>query len=90
VVALHKTILPITPPYSIFNSDNAPDEPYRADVRSYRDRSKSLTLGGFYEASFHEPFDVLLTKPFLWLCGGEIGFSFRVSSFRASRSCSST
>ncbi len=71
--ALHETILPITPPYAIFNPDNAPDDPYRADVRSYLDRSESLTLGGFYEASFREPFYVLLTKPFLWLCGGEIG-----------------
>ena len=71
--ALHETILPITPPYSIFNPDNAPDDPYHADVRSYLDRSESLTLGGFYEASFREPFYVLLTKPFLWLCGGEIG-----------------
>ena len=61
------------PSYSFFNPANAPDDPYRADVRSYLDRAETLSLTSFYAPSFREPFYIALTLPFLKLSGSEIG-----------------
>ncbi len=72
--SFHEWIQPVLPSYSLFNPQNAPDDPYRADVRSYLDRAQSMSLFGFYDASFREPFYVSLVSSFLWLFGGrEIG-----------------
>jgi PA14 domain len=71
---VHESLLPVLPRYGIFNPDLAPDDPYRADVRSYLDRAAAMTVGGFYAPSFREPFYVLLVKLFVALFGGgEIG-----------------
>lgn len=70
---IHESLLPFLPTYSLFNPDNAPDDPYRADVRSYLDRAESMSLGGFYAPSFREPFYPLLVRGFVSLLGGEIG-----------------
>lgn len=61
------------PGYGVFHPDSAPDDPYRADVRSYLDRAETFTWTSFYAPSFREPFYIALTKPFLALAGGEIG-----------------
>ena len=61
------------PAYGLFNPANAPDDPYRADVRSYLDRAETFSLSRFYAPSFREPFYIALTLPFLALSGGEVG-----------------
>jgi hypothetical protein len=71
---IHQKLHPLLPNYSLFNPNNAPDDPYRADVRSYLDRSSQLSLGGFYGAHFREPFYVGLVKLFVTAFGArEIG-----------------
>lgn len=67
------SLRPWVPSYGVFNPESAPDDPYRADVRSYLDRAETLTWTSFYAPSFREPFYVALTKPFLSIAGGEIG-----------------
>ncbi len=65
---------PWLPNYSLLNPASAPEDPYRADVRSYLDRAEALSPGRFYEGHFREPFYVLIVKTFVWLAGGrEIG-----------------
>ena len=61
------------PSYGVFNPANAPDDPYRADVRSYLERVETFSLSSFYAPSFREPFYIALSVPFLKLAGGEIG-----------------
>lgn len=61
------------PSYGAFNPATAPDDPYRADVRSYLERAETLSLSSFYAPSFREPFYIALNLPFLKLAGGEIG-----------------
>ena len=61
------------PNYGAFNPANAPDDPYRADVRSYLERAEVFSLRSFYAPSFREPFYIALSVPFLKLAGGEIG-----------------
>jgi hypothetical protein len=68
---MHQRLQPILPSYSLFNPQNAPEDPYRADVRSYLDRAQSLSLFGFYDASFREPLYVAIVGIFLWLFGGQ-------------------
>jgi hypothetical protein len=69
----HQALLPFLPNYGVFNPENAPEDPYRADVRSYLDRASSMTPLTFYAPSFREPFYVLLARVFVGLSGGEIG-----------------
>ncbi|HSF17953.1 MAG TPA: hypothetical protein VLK65_20615 [Vicinamibacteria bacterium] len=71
--AVHERLLPLMPPYAVFNPENAPLDPYRADVRSYLDGAETMTLPGFYRSSFREPFYVALVKAFVALSGGEVG-----------------
>ena len=61
------------PSYGVFNPANAPEDPYRADVRSYLERAETFSLSSFYAPSFREPFYIALSVPFLKLAGGEIG-----------------
>ena len=61
------------PSYGVFHPASAPDDPYRADVRSYLERAETFTLSSFYAPSFREPFYIALCMPFLALAGGEIG-----------------
>lgn len=61
------------PSYGVFNPANAPEDPYRADVRSYLDRAETFTWSSFYAPSFREPFYIALCMPFLALAGGEVG-----------------
>lgn len=70
---VHEALLPWMPPYAVFNPENAPDDPYRADVRSYLDRAFEMSFTSFYAPSFREPFYVALNEPFLALAGGELG-----------------
>jgi hypothetical protein len=70
---VHEALLPFLPAYGVFNPENAPEDPYRADVRSYLDRAESMTPTTFYAPSFREPFYVLLARAFIGLAGGEIG-----------------
>ncbi len=72
--AVHHAIRPLLPSYGLFQESSAPEDPYRADVRSYLDRASSLTLGRFFGASFREPFYIVLVQLFLALSGGrELG-----------------
>jgi hypothetical protein len=72
--AIHQGMGPLLPSYSRFLVSTAPEDPYRADVRSYLDRASSMTFGRFYEASFREPFYIVLVQMFLVLAGGrELG-----------------
>lgn len=61
------------PSYGVFHPASAPDDPYRADVRSYLERAESFTWSSFYAPSFREPFYIALCMPFLALAGGEVG-----------------
>jgi 4-amino-4-deoxy-L-arabinose transferase-like glycosyltransferase len=71
---VHRWLRPTLPNYGLLNIGNAPEDPYRADVRSYLDRASTMSLGGFYRPSFREPFYVALVKLFVTLFGGrEIG-----------------
>ncbi len=70
---IHEALAPYLPGYGIFNPENAPEDPYRADVRSYLDRAETMSLGRFYAPSFREPFYPLLVRAFVSLAGGEIG-----------------
>ncbi|HXV59617.1 MAG TPA: hypothetical protein VEK15_02900 [Vicinamibacteria bacterium] len=70
---LHERLLPLMPPYAVFNPENAPADPYRADVRSYLDGAETMTLSRFYRPSFREPFYVALVKAFVALSGAEVG-----------------
>ncbi len=70
---IHEALLPWLPSYGVFNSENAPEDPYRADVRSYLDRAEAMGREGFYAPSFREPFYVLLVSLFVAAAGGEIG-----------------
>lgn len=70
---VHGALLPFLPGYGVFNPENAPEDPYRADVRSYLDRAQSMTPMTFYAPSFREPFYALLARIFVGLLGGEIG-----------------
>jgi hypothetical protein len=70
---VHEALLPLLPAYGVFNPENAPEDPYRADVRSYLDRAESMTPLTFYAPSFREPFYVLLARGFVGMAGGEIG-----------------
>jgi len=69
----HAHLRPWVPSYGVFNPENAPDDPYRADVRSYLERAETFSLSSFYAPSFREPFYIALSVPFLKLAGGEIG-----------------
>ena len=70
---IHQSILPWLPSYGVFNPENAPEDPYRADVRSYLDRAEAMGRESFYAPSFREPFYVLLVSAFVSLAGGPIG-----------------
>jgi hypothetical protein len=70
---IHEALLPWVPSYGVFNPENAPEDPYRADVRSYLDRAEAMGREGFYAPSFREPFYVLLVSLFVAAAGGEIG-----------------
>jgi hypothetical protein len=80
---IHTRLLPWLPPYGVFNPDNAPEDPYRADVRSYLDRAQAMGREGFYAPSFREPFYVLLVSAFVRLAGGEIGILVESTFFSA-------
>jgi hypothetical protein len=69
----HTILQPWVPSYGVFNPANAPDDPYRADVRSYLDRAETFTWTSFYAPSFREPFYIALCMPFLSLADGEVG-----------------
>ncbi len=71
--SIHESLLPWLPSYGVFNLDNAPEDPYRADVRSYLDRAEAMGREGIYAPSFREPFYVLLVSAFVAVAGGEIG-----------------
>lgn len=72
--AAHERMRPLLPDYRAFYRPNFRDSPYRADVRSYLDRAATMRPSTFYDASFREPFYVVLVKLFVWLSGGrEIG-----------------
>jgi hypothetical protein len=65
---------PVLLNYSLFNPNHAPEDPYRADVRSYLDRSSTMGFGSFYDAHFREPFYAALVKIFVTASGGrELG-----------------
>ena len=70
---IHESLLPWLPNYGVFNPENAPEDPYRADVRSYLDRAEAMGREGLYAPSFREPFYVLLVSAFVGAAGGEIG-----------------
>ena len=80
---IHESLLPWLPTYGVFNPDNAPEDPYRADVRSYLDRAEAMGREGFYAPSFREPFYVLLVSAFVGAAGGEIGILIESSVFSA-------
>jgi hypothetical protein len=80
---IHEALLPWLPSYGVFNPENAPEDPYRADVRSYLDRAEAMGREGFYAPSFREPFYVLLVSAFLRLAGGEIGILVESTFFSA-------
>ncbi|MGH9335651.1 MAG: hypothetical protein ACRD21_18100, partial [Vicinamibacteria bacterium] len=71
--SIHESLLAWVPSWGLFNPENAPEDPYRADVRSYLDRAQAMGREGFYAPSFREPFYVLLVRGFVGLAGGEIG-----------------
>jgi hypothetical protein len=71
--AIHEALSSLLPSYSLFNPENAPDDPYRADVRSYLDRAESIGIGTFYGPSFREPFYPLLVRAFVSVVGSELG-----------------
>ncbi len=70
---IHDALLPWLPRFGVFNPENAPEDPYRADVRSYLDRSEVMGREGFYAPSFREPFYVLLVSLSVAAAGGEVG-----------------
>ena len=71
---VHEGLRPFLPDYHAFYRANFAEDPYRADVRSYLDGASAMSLGGFYDASFREPFYVGLVRFFVALAGGrEIG-----------------
>jgi hypothetical protein len=70
---IHEALLPWLPSYGVFYPENAPEDPYRADVRSYLDRAEAMPSEGFYAPSFREPFYVALVSAFVGAAGGEIG-----------------
>ncbi len=76
-----EALAPWVPGYSVFNEDTAPEDPYRADVRSYLDRLESFSWLGFYRPSFREPFYIALCAPFVWLLGSEIGILVQSAFF---------
>jgi hypothetical protein len=80
---IHESLLPWLPSYGVFNPENAPDDPYRADVRSYLDRAEAMGEEGFYAPSFREPFYVLLVSLFVRIAGGEIGILVESTFFSA-------
>jgi len=69
------------PGYVVYNERTAPEDPYRADVRSYLDRAENFSLRAFYHPSFREPFYVAIVSPFLRLAGGEIGILIQSTFF---------
>jgi hypothetical protein len=80
---IHESLLPWLPGYGVFNPENAPEDPYRADVRSYLDRAEAMGREGFYAPSFREPFYVLLVSGFVAVAGGEIGILVESAFFSA-------
>ena len=80
---IHESLLPWLPSYGVFNPENAPEDPYRADVRSYLDRAEAMGREGFYAPSFREPFYVLLVSGFVAVAGGEIGILLESAFFSA-------
>jgi hypothetical protein len=78
---IHEALLTWLPAYGVFNPENAPEDPYRADVRSYLDRAEAMTTEGFYAPSFREPFYVLLVSAFVRLAGGPIGILLESTVF---------
>ena len=80
---IHESLLPWLPSYGVFNPENAPEDPYRADVRSYLDRAEAMGREGFYAPSFREPFYVLLVSGFVAVAGGEIGILVESAFFSA-------
>jgi len=80
---IHESLLPWVPAYGVFNPENAPEDPYRADVRSYLDRAEAMGREGFYAPSFREPFYVLLVSAFVRAAGGEIGVLVESTVFSA-------
>lgn len=80
---IHERLLPWLPSYGVFNPENAPEDPYRADVRSYLDRAEALPRDGFYAPSFREPFYPLLVSVFTGLAGGPIGILLESTFFSA-------
>jgi hypothetical protein len=80
---VHAALLPWLPRYGVFNPESAPDDPYRADVRSYLDRAETMAEEGFYAPSFREPFYVLLVRVFVGLAGGAIGILIESALFSA-------
>ena len=71
---VHEQLRPFLPDYHAFYRANFEEDPYRADVRSYLDGAEAMSLGGFYDASFREPFYVGLVKFSVAIAGGrEIG-----------------
>jgi hypothetical protein len=81
--AVHEALLPWLPAYGVFHPENAPEDPYRADVRSYLDRAEAMSREGFYAPSFREPFYVLLVSAFVDAAGGEIGILVESTVFSA-------
>jgi hypothetical protein len=77
---VHQRLRPFLPDYHAFYSANFEEDPYRADVRSYLDGAEAMSLGGFYDASFREPFYVGLVKLFVALSGGK-EFGILLQSF---------
>jgi hypothetical protein len=69
----HEILFPALPDFGVLHPENAPEDPYRADVRSYLDRAASMSETGFYAPSFREPFYVFVTWVAVRLAGGEIG-----------------
>jgi hypothetical protein len=80
---IHEALWPWLPGYGVFNPENAPEDPYRADVRSYLDRAEAMGREGFYAPSFREPFYVLLVRAFVGLAGGPIGILVESTFFSA-------
>ncbi len=80
---IHQSLLPWLPSYGVFNIENAPEDPYRADVRSYLDRAEAMGREGFYAPSFREPFYVLLVSVFVDVAGGPIGVLVESTFFSA-------
>jgi hypothetical protein len=80
---IHEALRPWLPGYGVLNPENAPEDPYRADVRSYLDRAEAMASEGFYAPSFREPFYVLLVFAFVRLAGGPIGILIESTVFSA-------